>query len=60
MRLHHVCQEEYVVLNYIDFDGAEQNIFRDCVDALRFQGKSETFKKVGDSTMYRTYKSQED
>ena len=32
LRFHHFCHGEYVVLNDIDFEGAEQKIFRDCVD----------------------------
>ena len=28
LRLQYVCQEKYVVLNYIGFDGAERNICR--------------------------------
>ena len=52
-RLQHVCQREYVILNYNYFDGAEWKIFRDCVDKLRDWGKSETSKKVGYSTVYR-------
>ena len=39
-RLHHVCQGRYVLVNYIDFDGAERNIFDDCVDEIRGRGKS--------------------
>ena len=53
-RLHHVCQGGYVLLNDIDFDGAERKICRDCVDELRGRGKSETLEKVGDSTVYGT------
>ena len=45
--LHHVCQGWYVLLDDIDFDGAEQKICRNCVDELRVRGKSETLKKVG-------------
>ena len=41
-----------MVLNDIYFDGAERNICRDCVDELRGWGKSETFKKVGNITVY--------
>ena len=40
-------------LNYIDFDGAERKIFRNCVDKLQVWGKSEALKKVVDITMYR-------
>ena len=43
-----------MVLNYIDFDGAERKICRDCVDELRVGRKSETLKKMGNSTMYGT------
>ena len=60
LRSHHICQGEYVVLNDIDFDGAERKIFRDCVDAIQGKGKSETLKKVGDSTVYGTDESEED
>ena len=59
-RLHHICQGGYVVLNYIDFDRGERKICRDCVDKLRVGGKSETLKKVGDSTVYGKDKSEED
>ena len=41
-RLHKVCQWEYVAMNVIDLDGGEQKIFRDCVDEIHGQGKSET------------------
>ena len=54
MRLHHVCQGEYVVLNDIDFDGAERKICCDCVDKLWGKVKSKTLKKVRDITVYRT------
>ena len=56
--LHQVFQGEYVILNYIDFDRAEQKICRDCVDEIRGQGKSETLKKVGDSTVCTGRKNQ--
>ena len=36
-----------MLLNDIDFDGAEWNICCDCVDKLQDQGKSETLKKAG-------------
>ena len=52
--LYHVCQGECVVLNDIDFDKEKRKIFRDCVDEIFGQGKSETLKKVGDSTLYGT------
>ena len=54
-RLHHVCQGVYVILNDIDFGGAEQKICRDCVDELRGRGESETLKKVGYKTVYVKY-----
>ena len=48
-----------MVLNCIGFYGAERNICHNQVDELRGWGKSETFKKVGDSTVYRTDESEE-
>ena len=39
LRLQHVCQGEYMVLNDIDFDGEERNVCRDCVDKLLIWGK---------------------
>ena len=59
-RFHHVCQGEYVILNYIDFDGAEQKIYCDCVDKIRGRVNPETLKKMGDSTVYGTGESEED
>ena len=53
LRLYHICHGGYVLLNYIDFGGAEQMICRNCVDEIRGQGKSETLNNVGGSTMYR-------
>ena len=47
-------------MNYIDFDGAEKNICRNYVDEIRGRGKSETLKKVGYSTVYRTDESEEE
>ena len=47
-------------MNYIDFDGSERKICRNCVEKLQGQGKSETLKKVGDSTVYRTDESEDD
>ena len=58
--LHHICQGEYVAMHGIDLDGAEQNIFRNCVDELRMGGKPDKLKNVGHSTVYRTDKSEED
>ena len=60
LRLHHVFKEGYAVLNDIYFDGSEKKICCGCVDELRVWGKSETLKKVGDSTLYRTDESEED
>ena len=60
LRLHHVCQGGYVVLDDIDFDGAERMICRHCVDNLRVRGKSETLKNVGYITVYGTEESEED
>ena len=56
-RLYHVCQGESVLLNYIDFGGAEWKICRDCVHEIWGRGKSEKLKKVGYSTLYGTYES---
>ena len=58
--MHHVCQGEYILLNYIGFDGAERKICRNFVDKLRGRGKSETFNKVGDSTLYGMDELEED
>ena len=57
LRLHHVFKEGYAVLNDIYFDGSEQKICCGCVDELRGRSKSETLKKVGDSTVYGTDES---
>ena len=40
-----------MVLDYIDFGGGERTICRDCVGKIWVGGKSETLKKVGDSTV---------
>ena len=56
LRLYHVYQGGYVAMNEIDLDGGERKIFCDCVDKIQGQGKSETLKKVGDSTVYGTDK----
>ena len=58
--LKHIYQGGYVAMNEIDLDGGERKIFCDCVDGIRGQVKSETLKKVGDSTMYGTDGSEED
>ena len=39
LRLHHVCQGEYVAMHDIELDGVERNIFPECVDDLRMGGK---------------------
>ena len=54
LHLYPIFEGEYVVLNDINFDGEERNICRDCVNEIRGGGKSETSKKVGDSTVYGT------
>ena len=41
-----------MVLNCIDFDGAERKICSDCVDELRVGIKSDILKKMGDITVY--------
>ena len=58
-RLHNVCQGEYVVLNYIDFDRSERNICHNFVDELQGQGKSEMLKKVINITIHRSEESEE-
>ena len=55
-RLHHVCQGDYVAMHEIDLDGAELNIFRNCVNNIWMVGKPEKLKKVQLSTVYRTEK----
>ena len=52
--LHHVYQGGYVAMHEIDLDGAELNIFRDCVDELWMGGKPEGMNKLQHSTVYRT------
>ena len=47
-------------MSYIDFDGVERKICRDCVDGICGRGKSDTLKKVVDSTLYMTDESEED
>ena len=41
-----------MILNAIDFDGAERKICRNCVNNLRDQGKPETLKKAEYNTVY--------
>ena len=48
-----------MVLNCIDFDGAERKICSDCVDELRVGIKSDILKKVGDITVYGIDESEE-
>ena len=52
--LHHVCQGGGVAMNEINLDGGERKICRDCVDKIWGREKSDTLKKVGNSTVYRT------
>ena len=47
-------------MNQIDLDGAERNICRNVFDEIQGRGKSETLKKVEDSTVYGKYESEED
>ena len=35
-----------MVLNYIDFDGGEQNIFRNCVEKLIGRGANKMLKII--------------
>ena len=49
-----------MLLNYFDFDGAEQKICRNCVDELQGRNNSETFNKLEYSTVYGMDKSEED
>ena len=42
-----------MAMHKIDLDGAEQKIFRNCVDALWIGRKLEKLRKVGHRTMYR-------
>ena len=60
LRLHHVCQREYVAIHAIDLDRAEPKIFHNCVDELWMEGKPKKLKKVQHSTVYRTDKSEEE
>ena len=48
-----------MLLNDIDFDEAERKICRDCVEEIQGWGKSDTLKKVVDSTFYGTDESEE-
>ena len=49
-----------MAMHEINIDGGERKICRDCVDNIQGRGKSETLKKVGDSTVYRTEEPEED
>ena len=59
-RLHHVCQGEYVAMHEIKLGVSERKIFHDCVDEIWMGGKPKKFKKVQNSTVYRTDESEED
>ena len=59
LRLHHVCQGEYVAMHEIKLGVSERKIFRQCVDDLRMGGKPDKLKMVQHSTMYRTDESGE-
>ena len=39
-------------MHYIDFDGAELKICRDCVDYLQMGGKPDKLKKAGHIPVY--------
>ena len=54
LRLHHVCQREYVAMHEIELDGAERKICCECVDDLRMGGKPEKSNMVQHRTVYRT------
>ena len=60
LRLHHVCQGEYVDMHDIDLDGAEWKIYHNFVDELWMGGKPEKLRKLQHSTMYRTDESEEE
>ena len=60
LRLHHVCQGEYVAMHAIDLDRAEFKIFHNCVDELWMGGKPDKLKKVQHSTVYRTDELEEE
>ena len=47
-------------IHEINIDGAERNIFCDCVDELRIGGKPEKLKKLVHNTVYRMEESEED
>ena len=50
--MRHICHGEYVVLNYIAFDGAERKFFCNYVYELLGRVNSETLDKVGDRNVY--------
>ena len=54
LRLHQVCQGSYVAMYDINIDGAEQKVFRNCVDELWMGGKPQKLRKVQHRTVYRT------
>ena len=58
--LHQIYQGGYVAMIEINLDITERKICRDCVEKLRVWGNTGKFKKVEHSTVYMTYKSEED
>ena len=42
-----------MAMHEIDLDGAERDIFRNCVDKLLMGGKPDKLNKVGHRTVYR-------
>ena len=47
-------------MNEINLNGGERKICRNCVDKMQGRGKSDTLKKVEDSTVYGTDLLEED
>ena len=43
-----------MILNDINFDGGERDIYRDCVDEIGMGGNSYKLNNVGDSTVSGT------
>ena len=60
LRLHHVCEGEYVAMHEIELDRSEQKICRKCIDDLRMGGEFEKSKMMQDSTVYRMDELEED
>ena len=52
--LQNVCQGRVVILNYIDFEGGELNICRDCVDDLWGGGQIREIEE-GESVTFPMY-----